>query len=124
MVTDVVVRVVDGELTALELDQALHDLIEDLREVDVEGVRGTEAGAPEHARGTELVEAAFVVVQGIVESGLARIVADRVQGWFTRSGVNQVEVTVGEHRLALTNATAEQQDKLVEHFIKATGAKN
>jgi hypothetical protein len=121
--TDVVVRVVDGDLTAVELDDALHGLIEELREIDIDGMRG-KASAPEHVRGTELVEAAFVVVQGIVESGLARIVADRVQSWFNRSGVNQVEITVGEDRLSLTNATAEQQERLVEHFIKATEAKH
>ncbi|WP_154697511.1 hypothetical protein [Lentzea guizhouensis] len=104
------------------MDDVLHDLLEDLREIGVEGMLGT-TEAPKHIRGTELVEAAFVVVQGIVESGLARIVADRVQGWFSRSEVNQVEITVGESRLLLANATAEQQERLVEHFIKAAELK-
>lgn len=120
---DVVVRVVDSGLTAAELDDVLHDLLEDLREVDVDGVRGTDGLVPEGTRGTELVEAAFVVVQGIVESGLARTFIERVQGWFGRSPVNQVDITVGDDHLVLSNATAEQQDRLVDHFIKAIDVK-
>lgn len=120
--TEIAVRVVDDQLTDQEMDDVLHDLLDELRELGVDGGRETVGPAPAHTRGTELVETALVVLQGIVESGVARMVAERVQGWFARSGVNQVEVTIGSSRLALTNATAEQQDRLVDHFVKATEA--
>ncbi|CCH30775.1 hypothetical protein ABZ816_00745 [Actinosynnema sp. NPDC047251] len=119
--TPAVVRIVDDALTPLELDDAVQDLIEDLRESGVDGERPVAGPAPDGTRAAELVEVGLVVVQGIVESGLVRVLADRVRTWFGRSGVNEVEVTIGEHRLALTNATAEQQDELVRHFIDRTG---
>ncbi|MEV0675931.1 hypothetical protein AB0I60_05345 [Actinosynnema sp. NPDC050436] len=121
--TDVVVGIVEDGLTALEVDDAVHDLIEELREVEVDGVRAPGESAPAHTRGAELAETAMIVLQGIVDSGVARMAAERVQRWFARSVVNHVEIAVGKDRMTLTNATAEQQERLVDHFVKATEAR-
>lgn len=117
---EIVFRVVDDSLNDSQLDDALHQLLDEILELDLDATRLQGGHAPVGARGPELVEAAMVVAQAVVETGVAKALADRVQAWFTRTGVNKVVIEVGDNTLTLDNVTAEQQDRLVEHFISVS----
>jgi len=119
-VNEIVFRVVDESLNDSQLDDALHQLLDDLLELHLDATRLRGGHAPLDARGPEFVEAAMVVAQAVVETGVAKALAERVQAWFTRTGVNKVVIEVGDNTLTLDNVTAEQQEQLVRHFIGVT----
>lgn len=117
-------RILDDSLSAVELDDAVHELREELLQLDIDSAVVGVGPAPVGARGTELIEAALLVVETVLDTGMAKAIAERVREWFTRNRVGRLEVTVGDDRLVLTNATADEQERLIAHFVAATSAKS
>ncbi|HWO68630.1 MAG TPA: hypothetical protein VNO31_52235 [Umezawaea sp.] len=114
---EIAFRVVDDSLTDTQLDDALHQLLDDLLELHLDATR-LRTGQP--PVGAEKVEVGMVVVQAVTEADVANQVAERVRAWFARTGVQQVAISVGDTSLALTQGTDDQQERLVTHFTGVT----
>ncbi|MEV4891334.1 hypothetical protein AB0K48_18320 [Nonomuraea sp. NPDC055795] len=119
--SELVIQVDDPSIDPSQLADLTDELRRSLLDLDVDDVRFAGSPAPPGTRGTEALELAVVVVQFVAESGLIASVVQTVSGWLARSRVHQVEITLGEDKLVLSNASADEQRRLVEHFIKATG---
>ncbi|RZT77866.1 hypothetical protein EV382_1033 [Micromonospora violae] len=120
MVT-LLIRIKDDQSTSEQLDE----LAIDLREVILEsGVGSAErrSGQPvlPGTRGVELLEVGALVVQVALETGLLADVIQRIRDWRGRQQVQHVEIELNGSRLVVSNATMEQQQALVEHFVKST----
>jgi hypothetical protein len=116
-VNEIVFRVVDDSLSDTKLDDALHQLLDDLLELHLDATRLRTGQAPV---GAEKVEIGMVVVQAVTEADVVKQVAERVRAWFARTGVQQVVIAVGDTSLALTQATDDQQERLVTHLSGVT----
>lgn len=93
----------------------------ELLELDVEDVSGLrEDEAPLGSRAVDLtaVGALLVSMKDSVQL-LAQLVA-AVRSWLARSSAERtVELTIGNKTLRMTNASSDQQDRLIEEFIHA-----
>lgn len=74
-------------------------------------------------RGTELVEVGVLIVQLALDTGLLADVIQRICEWRGRQRVQNVEIEVNGSRLVVSDATDEQQQALIDHFVKATSGK-
>lgn len=120
-------RVVDAPLSDAALDNAMQDFHEEMLELGVDTSLAASGPAPAGARGTEFVDSTVAVMhvaQTAMETGMARAIAGRVLSWFARHRVGKLEVTIGNDRLMITNASTDEQEHLVKHFIAATSAKS
>ena len=103
-------------------DELMHNLRMELLQLDVDAVSSVPAGpAPPGSKGVEMAAAAalLVHVKGSV-AGL-NLVVSAVRAWLSRSkdpGLS-VKVTIGERTLELSQATAEQQERLVQEFLRS-----
>lgn len=113
---EIVFRVVDDSLGETQLDEVLHQLLDELLELHLDATRLRGGHAPLDAGGPELVETAMVVAQAVVDTGVAKALADRVQSWLTRTGVAELVIQVGDNTLTVDKATADDQERLVQHF--------
>ncbi|MEN3616086.1 hypothetical protein AAH979_42280 [Plantactinospora sp. ZYX-F-223] len=104
----------DVEESAVRLRQELLDL-------DVDEVRPVGAGEiPPGARAVDVAAVGAVLVVLQQSTGLITSVVGLMQAWAgSRPRGNEVEMTVGDHTIRLTAATSEQQERLVDEFIKA-----
>lgn len=119
VVTEIVVRLTDESISELELDRVMHDLRDEVLELDVESVELPAEVESDGTRGAELVEQGVLIVKAAVDAGLPQAIAQRVSGWFGRQDAGRLEITVGSDKLIVKKATPEQQDKLIEHFLRS-----
>jgi len=101
---DAVTRMLRAELVQLDVD-------------DVSAVR--EGAAPEGARALDVIAAGGLLVS-LGNSQLLRSVVATVRGWLHRSpaGGRSVKIEVDGDVLELSNATQEDQDRLVTMFLE------
>ncbi|GIE93741.1 effector-associated constant component EACC1 [Paractinoplanes rishiriensis] len=103
------------------LEELSGPLRAELRDLDVDDVRPVPAGAaPPGSRGIDLAAtAAFVVSLGGSAEAITQLVA-ALQAWVGRGRAHPrtVEMTVGDKTLRLTDATLDQQDRLVDEFVR------
>jgi len=102
------------------VDELLHNLRLELLQLDVDSVSSVPAGpAPPGSKGVEMAAAAalLVHVKGSV-AGL-NLVVSAVRAWLSRGKGRElsVKITIGERTLELTQATPEQQERLVQEFL-------
>ncbi len=110
----------DADLEAL--DELTRNLREELLELDVDSVSTPTAGpAPVGSKGLELaaIGALLVQVKGSVQMVSAVVTA--VRSWLQRgSSPNRtLKVTVDGRTLELSAATAEQQQQVVDEFVRS-----
>jgi hypothetical protein len=119
-----VIEVSDGDLTVRVIadfdsdDEGLTELAGRLREelltLDVDSVDPLpDEDIPEHAKGLGAVAGWLSVHLG---SASLRSVVRTVRDWAARTN-NSVEVSIGKGTLKLGNATAEQQEQIVEAWL-------
>ncbi len=103
------------------IDQLTRELRSALLEAEVDEVTvPIEGVAPEGSRAVSpaAVGALLVTAKGSVD--LVRQVVDIVRAWWQRRPRQRtLKITVGENVLELSNATEDQQDRLVEQFVHA-----
>jgi len=107
--------------------EALADLVRNLRlellELDVDSVSSVPAGpAPPGSKGVELAAVAALFVHLNGSRAAITSVVSTVRAWLQRgrpSPGRTLKVTIGERTLELTAATAEQQEQLVQEFIRS-----
>ena len=94
----------------------------ELRQLDVDDVRPAPSGAaPPGSRGVDAatIGALLVSLGGSAEA--INQILTALRSWVGRGqrSPRTVEVTVGDRTMRLTDATLDQQDRLVEEFIRA-----
>lgn len=126
MDTQVLVRVQESGADAERLADLADNLRTEILALDVDDVRPVSDGAaPPGSRAMDVaaVGALLASLNGSTEA-LGHLVRT-VRSWLGR-GANAVprtvELTVGDKTLRVTNASGEQQDRLVEAFIAAVAA--
>jgi hypothetical protein len=121
---ELVLRIEEDGADDERLDSLATTLRAELLALDVDDVRRPSAGAaPEGSRALELaaIGALLVSIKGTTE--VVSSVVNAIRGWLARgSSDRSVEVTIGDRTLKLTAATAEQQDRVVEEFLRAATA--
>ena len=124
MTTELTVELFDSEADAEELDALTDSLRRELLELDVDSVRPVVRGeAPEGSKGLDVaaIGAVIVALKGSVE--LATQVVTAIRSWLGRSSSVQsarsLKLTMNGQTLELTNASAEEQTKLIDAWVAA-----
>ncbi len=104
------------------LDELTRGLRQELLELDVDAVEPVSAGpAPEGSKGLDLaaIGALLVTVKGSVT--VVSSVVETVRAWLRRGSSPQrsLKITVEGRTLELSAATTEQQQQLVEEFLRS-----
>ncbi len=122
--TALTIEVFGSEGDPERLDEAVRGLRAELLEAPVDSVRAPAAGpAPEGSRavGVAAVGALVVTLKGTVE--LVEQVMGIVRGWWRRRPEQRsLRITVGEQSLELSHVSDEQQQRLVDEFIRRVAA--
>ena len=107
-------------------DVLMLDLREELVQLDVESVSTVPAGpAPPGSKGLDMAAAAALLVQVQGSITALSVLVSAVRTWFRRGkdpGAS-VKLTIGEQTLELSHATSEQQDRLVQEFLRSWSEK-
>lgn len=121
MATEMKIELFEPDADLEALDELTRSLREELLELDVDSVSAPVAGpAPAGSKGLELaaIGALLVQVRGSVQVVSAVVTA--VRSWLQRgSSPNRtLKVTVDGRTLELSAATAEQQQQVVDEFVR------
>src|SRR5687768_10055429 len=122
MDADVRVELVEPDGDPEALDVLMRDLRQELLQLDVESVSTVQAGpAPPGTKGLDMAAAAALLVQVNGSVTALSIVVSAVRAWLQRgkdSGAS-VKLTIGERTLELSRATTEQQERLMQEFLRS-----
>jgi hypothetical protein len=119
--TLVVVKIDEAGADPERMERLAHGLGDELSDLALGTVRPL-AGAepPPGSRAVDLVAvgALLVSINGSVQ--LVSYVVDTVRAWIGRGRVARtVELTIGDRTLRISEASTEQQDRLIKEFIRA-----
>lgn len=107
-------------------DVLMLDLREELVQLDVESVSTVSGGpAPPGSKGVDMAAAAALLVQVQGSITAVSVLVSAVSSWLRRGkdpGAS-VKLTIGEQTLELSHATSEQQDRLVQEFLRSWSEK-
>jgi hypothetical protein len=119
---DDVVRV---ELVEPDSDPEAHDVLmldlrQELMQLDVESVSTVPVGpAPPGSKGLDMAAAAALLVQVRGSARALSLLVQAVRTWLQRGQAGpSVKLTIGDRTLELSHATTEQQERLVEEFLR------
>jgi hypothetical protein len=120
--TELRIELFDPDADLETVEELTHHLRLELLELDVDSVSQPSAGPPPPgSKGLELaaIGALLVQVRGSVQ--VVSTVVSAVRSWLQRgSSPNRtLTVTIGERTLQLSAATAEQQQQLVDEFVRS-----
>jgi hypothetical protein len=115
----------EADADAERLAQLAEGVRTELLDLDVDDVKPLRTGvAPAGTRGLDVAGiGAFVVSLGSSAEAINQIVT-ALRAWIGtgRSAPREVELTVGDTTLRLSDATLAQQDRLIEEFVRAVQA--
>ncbi|SNT53752.1 hypothetical protein SAMN05421812_108299 [Asanoa hainanensis] len=121
MSTQVLIRVAESGADAPCVQRLTDAFVDALRAEGVAGVETVRRGdTAVGARGVDWESLGLVLatIQGSAEAILRLVTITRA--WLSRdSGPRSVELSVGEATLRLSDASGDQQERLVEEFIRA-----
>jgi hypothetical protein len=121
---ELVLRIEEDGADDERLDSLTTTLRAELLSLDVDDVRRPSGGdAPEGSRALELaaIGALLVSLKGSTEA--ISSVVNAIRGWLARGPAGRsVEVTIGDRTLKLAGATPEQQDRVVQEFLRTATA--
>jgi hypothetical protein len=115
------VSVTDAEADRERLDELTLNLRRELLELDVDRVERVSAGAaPEGTRGLDVATiGALLVTLSSSANAVAGLVAT-VRGWLRHAPPGRtVELAIGDKTLKLSGATNEQQERLIQEFLRS-----
>lgn len=119
---DDVVRV---ELVEPDGDPEAHDVLmldlrEELMQLGVESVSTVPDGpGPPGSKGLDMAAAAALLVQVKGSARALGMLVSAVRAWLQRGQAGpSVRLTIGDRTLELSHATTEQQERLVEEFLR------
>ena len=126
MDADVRVELVEPDGDPEAVDVLMRDLRQELLELDVESVSTVPAGpAPPGSKGLDMAAAAALLVQVQGSVTALSMVVSAVRTWLQRGkepGAS-VKLTIGDQTLELSRATTEQQERLVQEFLRSQANK-
>jgi len=103
-------------------DVLMLDLREELVQLDVESVSTVPTGpAPPGSKGLDMAAAAALLVQVQGSITALSVLVSAVRTWLQRGKdpSASVKLTIGEQTLELSHATSEQQERLVQEFLRS-----
>ena len=122
MDADVRVELVEPDGDSEALDVLMRDLRQELLQLDVESVSTVPVGpAPKGSKGLDMAAAAALLVQVQGSVTALSMVVSAVRTWLQRGkdpGAS-VKLTIGDQTLELSRATTEQQERLVQEFLRS-----
>jgi hypothetical protein len=116
------IEVFEPEADAEAIDELTRTLRMELLELDVDAVSSPVAGPPPPgSKGLELAAIGALVVQLRASAQVVGTVVSAVRSWLQRGGSSNraLKISVGERTLELSAATAEQQQQLVDEFVRS-----
>ncbi len=116
-----VVSIDEDGADAERLEELSLALRRELLELEVEDVEPVQAGqAPAGTRAVDIAAVGALLVTLTSSAGAAARVVDMVRGWLRRgSGGRTVELTIGDKTLKLSGASDEQQERLIQEFLRS-----
>jgi Effector Associated Constant Component 1 len=105
----------EPDADAAELEGAASQLQQELLELDVDTVERPAGAPPPGTRGVEI----GIIGTLVVGAGRAAIgpVVNAISAWVARRSSRTVRITLDGDSLELTNASAEDQRRLIESFV-------
>lgn len=125
METAIVVEVAEGGADAERLDALTAQLREELLGLDVDDVRPAVVGeAPPGSRAIELAAIGALIVTLQQSEQLVAGVVNLVRQFIKRDAgpALTVHMTIGGQSIELSNATTDQQQQLVQEFLRSVAA--
>jgi len=122
MATELTIEIQDPGATPEALDALTRSLRNELLELDVDSVEQPSGGpAPEGSKGLELAAIGALLVQVKSTLPVVTAVVGAVRAWLQRSTSTgrTLKVTIDGRTLELTSATADQQQRVVEEFLRS-----
>ena len=122
MATEMTIELFEPDADLEALDELTRNLREELLELDVDSVSPPTAGpAPAGSKGLELAAIGALLVQVKSSVQMVSAVVTAVRSWLQRgSSPNRtLKVTVDGRTLELSAATAEQQQQVVDEFVRS-----
>jgi hypothetical protein len=122
MTTELRIEIFEPEADQETLDALTRNLRRELLDLDVDSVSQPATGpAPEGSKGLELAAIGALLVQVKSSLPVVTAVVSAVRSWLQRSSSTgrSLKVTVDGRTLELTSATADQQQRIVEEFLRS-----
>jgi Effector Associated Constant Component 1 len=119
----VLMTVDERDAGAERLETLAEALRTEILALDVDDVTSVQAGEPPAgARGFDMAAAGALLASVNGSALIIRQLVTAVRSWLGRnrdSTPRTVELTIGDKTLRLTDASAEQQDRLIEEFVRS-----
>jgi hypothetical protein len=113
------ISLADPDVSAEALDELAVAVREELLDAEVESVSFASAGpAPEGTRAVDATVVGELVVVLGSSATLLRSVLGVLKAWRERNRPRRVEVRIADARLVLSDASAAEQERLVDEFIR------
>lgn len=122
MATELRIELFEPDADPATLDELTRTLRTELLDLDVDSITQPPASpAPEGSKGLELVAIGALLVQVKNSIPVITSVVSAVRSWLQRgtSPGRSLKITVDGRTLELTAATAEQQQQIVEEFVRS-----
>lgn len=122
MDTELKIELFEPDADPETIDALTRHLRNELLDLDVDSITQPVVGpAPEGSKGLDLIAIGALLVQVKNSVPLVTSVVSAVRSWLQRgsSPGRSIKVTVEGRTLELTAATAEQQQQIVEEFIRS-----
>jgi hypothetical protein len=113
------IRLKDPAYENEELSSLAFQLRDELLDLDVSDVSTSpgEGQLPEGAKGLELAAVGSLLVSLVAKADTVKKVVSTIRGWLARQRLHSIEITIEGDTLKLTNASAEDQERLVEAWV-------
>ncbi len=120
MTTDITIELGETDADAELLEQLTYNLREELLETPVDSVAVPTVGeAPEGSRALGIAAIGALLVNFAGSADALKQVVGVVRSWFNKKPAQRtLKITVGDKVLELSAATAEEQQELVDGFLK------
>ena len=124
MTTDITIELDETDADTELLEQLTYGLRDEILETPVDSVElPTTAEAPEGARAIGLVAVGALIVKLSGSADTIEKVLGVVRAWFNKKpAARTLKITVGSDVLELSAATLEQQQQLIDAFVKRSSA--
>jgi hypothetical protein len=109
----------DSDFDDEELASLAFQLRDELLELDVSDVSMSpkEGQIPEGAKGLDLAVVGSLLVSLVAKVETVKKVVSTIREWLARQRLRSIEITLEGDTLKLTNASAEDQERLVEAWV-------
>jgi hypothetical protein len=116
--TDVAIKLDVGRAEPDEVEELSRLLLDELREADVDAELVDAGDAPEGTKGFGLLAVGSLVVK-IVSGKALKNALDVLRAWLARDANRSAKVVVGGNSIELSGLTADQQQQLIDEWVRS-----